>query len=545
MTLTPDRRSETLLVRIGDRVSDPVRGHIGLALVAVAFAALHVLVVGLDRPLGWDEAVLYTQVVPDVPAVFMEPHRTRGVSLLVAPIAVVDPSMVVLRGYLVVVAAVGLYAAFATWLRTIGGAAVLAAAMFATFWVTWFYAVEVLPNLPTALFSVAAGGLVAQVLIGDEVPRRVPILLGGVFLVFALVRPPEAALIGLALAVLVIVLRPAVGVRVLAPPAIGGILGLAAWFLEGAVRFGFSPAGTLASAAEYSVDGERFNQLPLYLASLEDNLRCTGSCIEEHLEAGVSWQLPPARTSLFLLTLALAAVLALIAERDSRRPVLVAAAIAVPVLALYGYSAGAMNLRYLLPVYALGFIAAAAGARLVWWIVPRGGLGLIARVALLVPVAAALVWQTSHGAPWAGEPGGARYRAAELGAAIEPHLEDGPCAIGTVVNYPQIQYWTRCPATRIVSGGSGEIQRPLGELGSYVDLSAAAGRGDQVLAVVRTDPPSEHPVASWELLEPGVQAEGEEFEIRRWRAGDPLPPPPCPEDGGERRLAEVLAPQCP
>jgi hypothetical protein len=519
--------------------------QIGLGLVALGLALVHILVVGLDRPLGWDEAVLYTQVVPDVPSVFMEPHRTRGVSLLVAPIAVFDPSMVVLRSYLVVAAAIGLFAAFATWFRTIGGAAVLAAALFASFWVTFFYDAEVLPNLPTALLAVAAGGMVAEVVTTDEVRRPVPYVLGAVFLVFALVRPPEAALTGLVLAVLVLLYRRQVAVKVLTPSAIGGAIGVGAWFVEGYVRFGFSPRGTFASAAEYSVDGERFNQLPVYLASLEDRLRCTASCLAERREAGIAWEPPPARTSVFLLALALAALLAFVAGRQSRRPALVASAIAVPILALYGYSAGAMNLRYLMPVYAVGFIAAAAGAGVLWRVLPRDRWGVVARTTLLLPVAAVLVWQTAHGAPWAGEEGGARDRAAALGAAVQPYLDGGPCAIGTVVNYPQVQYWTRCEATRIVSGGSGELQAPLGELASYVDLSAAAEEGHDVLAIVRADPPAEHPVASWELLEPHVETYGEVFEIRRWREGDPIPPPPCPEGGGERQLAQVLSTHCP
>jgi hypothetical protein len=520
--------------------------HIGLLAVTVAFVFVQAVVVGLWHPIGWDEAVLYTQVVPDVPPVFMEPHRTRGLALLVAPIALFDPSMEVLRGYILLLAAIGLYAAFATWLRPVGGVAVLAAALFATFWVTTYYAVELLPSLPIALLAIAAGGLVADLVVHDEVRPRVPFLLGIVFLLAALIRPPEAVLMGAGLGALVIAYRGSTAVRVLWPAAAGGVIGVGAWFIEGYVRFGFSPAGTLASAAEYSVEGERFNQLPLYLASLEDRVRCGPSCIERHLEAGAPWELPPARTSLYLLTLALAAVLAVVAGRDSRRPAIVAAVIALPVLAFYGYSAGTVNIRYLMPVIGVGFVAAAVGAGVLWQVVPRGGLGHVARAALLVPVVSVLVWQSVHGGTMAGDKGTGRHRGADLAAAIEPYIpEDGRCAIGSVANYPQIQYWTRCRATRIASQGSGELQEPLGELGSYVDLSAAAEAGDDVFAIIRVDPPAGHPVASWEVLEPRVETVDGVFEVRRWREGDPIPPPPCPEDGGERQLARILSTHCP
>lgn len=521
-------------------------GPFGLVVVAVVFVFLQAVVVGLWHPIGWDEAVLYTQVVPQVPAVFMEPHRTRGLALLVAPIGVFDPSMEVLRGYVLLLAAVGLYAAFATWLRPIGGAAVLGAALFATFWVTTYYAVEVLPNLPIALLAVGAGGLVAELVLHDEVRPRVPTLLGVVFLLAALIRPPEAVLIGAGLGILVVAYRRRDAVRLLWPAVVGGAIGIGAWFVEGYSRFGFSPMGTLASAAEYSVEGERVNHLPLYLASLEDRLRCGDACIEQHLEAGAPWELPPARTSLFLLTLALAALLALLTSRETRRPVLVAGAIAAPVLALYGYSAGTVNIRYLMPVIGVGLVAAAVGARTLWQVVPREGLGRVARASLLIPVATALVWQSVHGATMAAEKGTGRHRGAALGSAIEPYTpEDGRCAVGSIANYPQLQYWTRCQATRIVGGRSGELQEPLGELGSYVDLSAATEEGYDVFAIVRVNPPAEHPVANWELLEPHVEAAGEVFEIRRWRDGDPIPPPPCPEDGGERQLAQVLSTHCP
>ena len=514
-----------------------------LALVLVAIVIVH-LRAGLNRPINWDESVYLTQVLVDRPAVFMEPHRTRGMVLLVAPIALFDPGMVALRSYLLLLVVAGTAAAFWPWIRTIGWAASLAAALFSLHWVTVFYAVEVLPSFPTALLSVAATGVVAQALMGERVARWHGPVLGGLFLLHALVRPPDAVVIGLGVAIVVLVFSRDRAVTLLAPAAAGGVVGLGAWLVEGWVRFGFSPVAMATSASEYSVDGDQFLQLPLYVRSLDRTLRCAGSCIDDYLAEGAPWQLPSMRTTAFLVAVAIAIAVGLLVGRRQRLPLLAALVPAAGIVLLYGTVGSVMNLRYMMPAFATGVLAAAIGVRVAWKRLPRRPFYDVGRIGLVLVVLATLAWQAGYGTDRLSSTNQTRYRAHDLGLAVQEHLDDGPCAVGAAVNYPQLQYWTGCATAPVVRGRDGELQDPLGELGSYVDLSAAAESGAQVFAVIRADPPAASPVAAWERL-PSPLAEDRGFEVRRWSPGDPLPAPPCPGPGGpDRRLADVISESC-
>lgn len=517
-----------------------------LALLGVLgiVAAVHV-VAGLDRPINWDEAVHLTQVIPGRPAVFMEPHRTRGVSLLVAPIAVFDPSMMMLRVYLLLASLAGLYASFAVWIRVAGVAVPLAALLFSTYWVTVFYTVEVLPNVPSALLAVAITGLVGRSYLARG-RRSDPLVVAVLFLLFALVRPPDAVLVGVGVALMSFAVARVAAWRHLVPAAIGGATGIAVWFLEGWIRFGFVPVETLGSGAEYSLDGERMLQFPVYLAYLEDRLRCAGSCLDEFAAAG-GWQLPPWRTSLYLLLVGLAIVSALVSGSGQRKLAGIAVAPALLLIGFYGVAGGAANMRYLLPAGALLMIAAAIGVRSRWSALPkqpralRGAswaLGMVVLVALTV-------WQSGHGVERLSAEAGVRHRVHNVASELTASLDGRPCSIGSAVGYPQVQYWTGCHATAIVRGADGTVQAPLGERGSYRDLAAAAARGEQVLALIRKDPPSAAPVAAWARVH-GDALAAEGLELRIWEEGDPLPPPPCPDalGGADRRLAEVLSTRC-
>lgn len=563
-----------------------VRARRWLLAVCLGVVVLHVLVVGLDRPINWDEAIHVTQVNPARPAVFMEPHRTRGLSLLVAPIVVFDPSMVVMRAALALAIGAGTFAAYAVWIPLIGGAAPLAAAVQASYWVTVFYSVEVLPNQPAALLAVAVTGLVLRRLAGALGtgppgragrpgaptsgaaaadgsspptawrrfgPGRSPRswwALVGTMLVFAMVRPPDAVLIGVGLAVLALVALRRVGpsLDVVAPAALGGAAGLLPWFAEGWLRFGFGPLTTVRSAGEYSVGAAEVNLLPLYLRSLETRLRCAGACLADAAEdaaAGQLWQLPPARTTLFLLGAGVAGLVALAVSRErwwlAAGPVVAT----VPLLWFTGVAGGAMNLRYLLPAYALLLLTPAMGVRvgttaaLAW--LPRpvawGAIGLVS-----VVIAVAGVWSIGAAVERFERPS-TRDRAAELGQWLAEHAEQ-PCVVAARVNYPQIQFWSGCLATTAGRAQDGELQPPLGELGSYVDLAAAAEAGATVFAVDRAELADGSPLWTWERLDPDRDpVDG--YVLYRHVPGAPLPPPPCPpDDGPERILGGLLSDTC-
>jgi hypothetical protein len=505
------------------------RARLGLLGVAAIYVAVHALGAGLDRPINWDEAVHFTQVLPGQPAVFMEPHRTRGLSLLVAPIAWLDPSMAVFRGYLLVLGASGLFAAFATWIRTVGYAAVLAAILYASYWVTVFYSVELLPNHAAALLSVGVAGYVTGR--REALGRRELAVAALAMLVFTLVRPPDAVLLGIGLSVAFVVLRDRPGLRALPALAAGGTVAMVSWWIEGAVRFGFPPWVTVRSAGEYSVSGERINQLPLYLRALEDRLRCAGGCQADYLAAGGGWELPPVRTTAFLLVALALSVLALAWAPGRRRATVTVLSAAVAFVPFYAYSGGAMNLRYLLPFFALALLLPSIGVFAVRdrfaGRTPPGRQRLIEALAigLLVLLCA---WQVGAGLARLEEPG-TRHRAADLGLALAEVVEGDACAVAADVNYPQIQYWSGCYATVIARGNTGELQPALGEPGSYVDLHARAEAGDRIFALTRRSRLEGSPAEGW-TSHPLPAAWADRFVLLERPPDVEVPPPPCPDD---------------
>src|SRR5690348_16150566 len=68
-----------------------------LIAVAVAYALAQVLFVSPHLLLGWDETVYLSQVSPHVPTEYFSPPRFRGISYLVAPVAVFTHNVVIVR----------------------------------------------------------------------------------------------------------------------------------------------------------------------------------------------------------------------------------------------------------------------------------------------------------------------------------------------------------------------------------------------------------------------------------------------------------------
>ncbi len=522
------------------------RAWAALVLVALGVVLLHAGFAGLDRPINWDESIHVSQVNPAVPAVFMEPHRTRGLSLLVAPVAVFDPSMVVLRAFVLLLGAAGTVAAFGVWIRSVGMAAPIAAAVYSSFWITVFYTVEVLPNHPSALLAVWLTGAVVAAVRGRPVRGEV-VAVALAMALFAAVRPPDAVLVGVGLVLLVGLARSRAGVPAVLAAAAGGVAGLLPWLVEGWARFGFGPLTTVRSAGEYSVDTAGTNLLPLYLSSIETRLRCAGGCIEDHIAAGAGWELPPTRSTLFLLAAVGLSVLGVVAARRHAGVALSPLVPVLPALLFYATAGGAMNQRYLLPVYALALLPPAVGVRAVSRVLARWphALAWPLRTVMAAVIAVACLWSIQITLDRFESPS-TRDRAATLGQSLGAHTgrREVDCVVAARVNYPQIQYWSGCRATAAGSGADGELQPPLGELGSYVDLAARAAAGAAVYAVDRIDLPDGSPLHGWERLDPADEGT-EGYVLYRHVPGAPLPAPPCPPaEGPERLLAEVLSERC-
>ncbi|KNB53635.1 hypothetical protein [Streptomyces caatingaensis] len=135
----------------------PARAY--LPAVALAFAALQLCYAVVHMDLGWDETVYLSQTDPHRPAAFFSAPRSRGISLLAAPVVALTSSVPVLRVVLALLSSAGLLAAYRVWEPLLSrGRAALAALLFCTLWTTVLYGPQAMPNLWVALAAVAAVG---------------------------------------------------------------------------------------------------------------------------------------------------------------------------------------------------------------------------------------------------------------------------------------------------------------------------------------------------------------------------------------------------
>ncbi|KUJ68437.1 hypothetical protein ACZ90_19065 [Streptomyces albus subsp. albus] len=312
-----------------------------LALVALVYAVVQLALVVPHTSGGllWDESVYASQVDPHRPAAFFSAPRSRGISVLVAPVVAVTDSVAVLRVVLALLSAAALYAAFRVWGRILGdGVAAFAALLFGGLWITQISGSQVMPNLWVALGAVAATGWFLRC--PGEVRARW--WLTAVLAAVTLVRTPDGALLALPLLV------AAVAVRSWRPalPAVlaGPLLGAAQWVAEAQLRFGGVRERLRISSATEGDMAPHMN-IGTVLRSLDGPLLCRPcEAPGPHPLMTLWWWALPVLTAA-----------ALVAARRERRlrtallPVVCAGCLSFSYLFLIGYSAP----RFLLPAYAL------------------------------------------------------------------------------------------------------------------------------------------------------------------------------------------------
>ncbi|MFE1260606.1 hypothetical protein ACFW5X_08775 [Streptomyces albogriseolus] len=312
-----------------------------LAVLAGVFTLAQLALVRPTLGLGWDEIVYTSQVTTHHPAAFFSAPRSRGVSLLVAPVASWSDSTVLLRIYLALLSGLGLYLALRAW-RGLFPTRVLvtAGAFFASLWVTLFYGPQAMPN-----YWVAVGALIA---VGAFVRHRQdPSSTGALWAVaagaalMAWMRPTDAVWVSIPLLVLAAVWR-----RARLPAAVvGGLLaGGVPWAIEAYASFG----GLSERLAEASrIQGG----LGLHMA-VDDQLRSLGG---RALCRPCTGEMPHPVITLWWFVLPLLALLGLVvAVRAGRAlrtavPLACAATAALPYLFTIAYAAP----RFLQPAYAL------------------------------------------------------------------------------------------------------------------------------------------------------------------------------------------------
>ncbi|QIK07785.1 hypothetical protein G7Z12_18775 [Streptomyces sp. ID38640] len=229
------------------RVTRSVAAHDLWWLLAVA-AAFTVLLVhsALTTPgLGWDETVYVSQVDRHTPAAFFSAPRARGVSFLLAPVAVLTTSATVLHCYLAVLSGAGLLLSLCVWRRLLPAPVpALGGALFAGLWITLFYGPQAMPNLWVAYAALAATGCFLRAVrqpsrqLAPRAGRGAAAGLALAVAVAALMRPTDAVWLTVPLFAAALCVpswrRPAV---LLALPA-GLALGCAEWVAEAYLSYG-------------------------------------------------------------------------------------------------------------------------------------------------------------------------------------------------------------------------------------------------------------------------------------------------------------------
>jgi hypothetical protein len=481
-----------------------------LALVVAAgvvFAVLQLAVTGTGRELRWDEVVYLSQVSPWQPAVDFGPHRARGMSVLVAPLALLDPAVSTLRWYMIALSSLGLVLAFRSWVRALGYAAGVAALAFATSWTALYFGVEVYPNLAVAFCAVAATGYIAC----WDLARDRASLTGAAAAValLAFLRPPDSVWLCGALGVLALAWWRRNALRPIVALALGGIAGWLPWIAEAFVRFG-GPLQRLDAAQAEAVSSAQRNNLIQYLNLVEGPVR-----------AVVADPTLTVRSLILLVTLSALVALGL-SQRD--RP-LARGAFAglvgcLGLLLPYLLLTGGINLRYVLPAQALLMIPVGAGLVAAW----RRGVGAGGlRIALVAVALLYAGWQAvlAYGQGAAIAP--LQARAVELAEALDAVAAGRDCAFVSETQFPEIQWNSDCIGDRLwVDHPS--LQCP----DASRDMSRLAEEDRTIFVVGRGQPGgSGSPLDDWEVTDLGGAAGG---GWRIWERPPQLGPgePPAP-----------------
>ncbi|MER5178184.1 glycosyltransferase family 39 protein [Streptomyces sp. NPDC002896] len=312
-----------------------------LALVAVGYFAAQVLFVvpRLGHALGWDEAVYVSQVDPRHPAAYFSAPRSRGTSLLLAPVVAVTGSVAAMRVVLALFSSIGLWAAYRVWGPLTGRrAAALAALLFAGLWVTLANGPQAMPNLWVAFSAVGAAGWFLRA----PAERRARWWLAGCLAAAMLFRFSDGVWLALPLLTAAALVRRR---RRTLPWIIGGVAsGAAEWTAEAYARF-----GGIGGRLQQSSANEGGIGLHLNFGNAWRSLDGPQLCRPCHAHLGHS------ELGLWWLALPLLVAVSLVVEVRRGRgeaaavPIACAAATAFPYLLLITYSAP----RFLLPAYAL------------------------------------------------------------------------------------------------------------------------------------------------------------------------------------------------
>lgn len=412
------------------------RGVLLVVAVAVCYAIV-VVITTLRIGFGADEAVYLSQYAHGVPRLAFTAPRSRGLPVMIYPIAALTTSVTAIRCYMAVLGTAGLFLAYLPWTRVrIGTRAAAAAALFGAQWLTLFYGAEVMPNLYVAYGSVAAVGMFA--LAADRwSPRRAAGLIAAVGFT-ALIRPFDATWLAAALVVAIVVRRGWRRLRLAVAVAAGLAIGWAEWGAEAFAYYG-GPLHRLHLASGENVAGMHFTLIE-QLRALNGPLQCRPP---HHCGPVTMLDIAWCAAMAALIVFALYATRRMRGHAELVLTVWVAAVMGMSYLLLIGYAAP----RFLIPVYALAAVPVAAGLQELWRPRTRERRGVrrgAAMAVVLVVVAGYGAVQGDRLVPYANASVAHRHTDMRVARAVSKAGVRPPCLLFGKASTASIGFYARC-----------------------------------------------------------------------------------------------------
>jgi hypothetical protein len=444
-----------------------------LLVVVAAYFVVQAVLVGFHFAYTHDETVYLSQLDPKVPDLEWDAWRSWGTAVLLAPMSLFSAGLAATRAWVALLTTAGLLGAFWPWVKVLRGhTAPLAAALFASAWVTVYFGNAVQPNLFIALGAVATVGLFLRATYGDSVDTRVRllVLIGVVIAAIGVVRPPDAVAVGGPLAVACLFVPATRRPALLTPLALGVVVGWLPWVIEAYLRFGGPVHRYHLSNAHDAVGGlhPNLHTLSLYLRSLDGNFY--GGRQYGAVGGFTVWWLVVA--GIFAVAVALGLLTAIAASRAT--PLILCTVIAGLFALLYVFLLNYSALRFLLPIFALLSLPAAAGAM---WVVRRQTrmAAIVAASVVVAVLGGQAVGQLVMAEAQSSDDRPSREVFETVGLTVR-HLHLGPgCFIIGSVDPSPTAYWARCRA--------GAQASEVGGLGGQVvgQAAGASARGRRVV----------------------------------------------------------------
>jgi hypothetical protein len=460
---------------------DPRLARRLLLLVGAAYLVAQLLLFSPKRAPSWDEAIYLSQVTPGVHPIAFAPSRARGITFLVTPVAVAGGSVGTVRLFLAAASSVALAASFLLWIPALGLAAPGAAFLFGFTWLGLFYGSEVMPNLWAAILAVAATGALVRRL--EEGAPWGAVGASALLGLMALVRPADALVLGVALALYILLFRRS-SIGVLVPLSAGLAIGWAPWLIEMSVRFGGPVRAIREAAALGHLTTLGIGDRVLQNLALTNGPTIGPEADPQVLLAGALW---------WGTTVGLA-VVALVRTRGTRMsgPVLCALLAGSALAAEYLVLVSGLAPRFLLPAYALLALPAAAG---LLSLLTGGMAHRIAGATAAAALAGLTVWQVGTADSIGTNAAAARESIAAVGVEVQRLAVGRPCVVASAAGFPQVAFTSGC-AGRGLAGT---------DAASLAALRGSVRRSERLFVVLPMPPPAGSPLGS---LPPASVREG-------------------------------------